>query len=96
MAAEPIIVCAANRDANGFIVLGIRHFDMHMRAHFERIAKVLDVDIKKPIEQGFVDQFGKFYSRTEAWKVAEAAGQIRHRCGGDTANGGTLYSENLY
>jgi hypothetical protein len=47
-------------------------------------------------DQGFIDQFGKYYTRTEAWKIAEAMGQIRYRCGGDTANGGTLYSENLY
>lgn len=47
-------------------------------------------------EAGFVDNFGNFLTRTEAWKVAEAAGQILYRVGGDTANGGTLYSENLY
>lgn len=46
--------------------------------------------------QGFIDQWGVFMDRQEVWKVAEAAGQILHRCGGDTSNGGTLYSENLY
>lgn len=47
-------------------------------------------------DAGFIDQFGNFHTRTEAWKIAEAAGQIFRRCGGDTVNGGTLYSENLY
>jgi hypothetical protein len=48
------------------------------------------------LEEGFIDQFGDFHARTEAWKIAEAAGQILHRCGGDDTDGGTLYSENLY
>lgn len=47
-------------------------------------------------EQGFIDQHGAFMSRREAWEVAEAAGQIIRRVGGDEADGGTLYSENLY
>lgn len=47
-------------------------------------------------EEGFIDQHGNFHTRQQAWKIAEANGQIIHRCGGDTANGGTLYSENLY
>lgn len=47
-------------------------------------------------DQGFIDQFGAFMSRTEAWKVAEAAGQIIRRVDGDAVDGGTLYSENLY
>jgi hypothetical protein len=46
--------------------------------------------------QGFIDQFGVYMTRQEAWKVAEAAGQILYRCGGDTIDGGYLFSENLY
>jgi hypothetical protein len=88
------IVCAANftpRDG-GVIFLGARHFDGLMRtaigAYFlgERVE----------LEEGFIDQFGDFHTRTEAWKIAEAAEQILRRCGGDDADGGTLYSENLY
>ena len=87
------IVCAANRHVeSGRVILGIRHYDAFMHAHI--------VDIKPEwhgeAEQGFVDQFGTFLTRTQAWPIAEAASQIRRRCGGDTANGGTLYSENLY
>ena len=47
-------------------------------------------------KQGFIDQYGVFMTRQEAWKVAEAADQINYRCGGDDKYGGTLYSENLY
>lgn len=44
-------------------------------------------------EQGFIDQHGNFYSREEAWKIAQANGQIIRRVGGDE---GRLFSENLY
>jgi len=47
-------------------------------------------------EQGFLDNKREFLSRTEAWKVAVSANQLVSRCGGDSSNGGTLYSENLY
>lgn len=53
-------------------------------------------DTGGPGAQGFVDNEGNFLTREEAWKVAERCGQIIRRCGGDTANGGTLYSENLW
>jgi hypothetical protein len=97
------IVCAANKvlwkEPSGRfqgeqILLGVRHWDVFMReARYDLASGGLEV---VEVEQGFVDQHGKFLSRTEAWKVAEAAGQIIQRCGGDTADGGTLYSENLY
>lgn len=44
-------------------------------------------------EQGFVDQFGAFLTREEAWAIASAAAQIIHPLPGRE---GTLYSENLY
>jgi hypothetical protein len=44
-------------------------------------------------EQGFVDQYGNFMTREEAWEIAQAAGQIRRPEGGAP---GTLYSEHLY
>lgn len=82
------IVCAANRKRfTGEVIIGIRHFDAFMRK--------MDSE-GDPIDQGFVDNLGNFLSRTDAWKVAEVAGQIIRRVGGDEANGGTLYSENLY
>ena len=47
-------------------------------------------------EDGFIDQFGTFFNRQQAWKIAEKRDQIIRRVGGDIAHGGTLYSENLY
>jgi hypothetical protein len=87
------IVCAANKTADGTLVLGARHYDSVMHDTIDRLKLKRS---HNPDDQGFIDQYGVFLSRTEAWKVAFYAGQIRFRCGGDTANGGTLYSENLY
>ena len=84
------VVCAANRHPDTHeMLLGTRHFDHLMRNAGAGRAKSFT-------EQGFIDQHGEFMTRTEAWQVAEAAGQIIRRCDGDTTNGGTLYSENLY
>lgn len=87
------IVCAANRSHWGLIVCGARHFDTVMHG---MIAELSVVPWGSEWEQGFIDQHGVFLTRTEAWPIAEAAGQIIRRCGGDTTDGGTLYSENLY
>lgn len=88
------VVCAANRnDRSGLVIIGVRHWDAWMHAQAKANPEQW---YGGHHEQGFIDQRGKFLSRTEAWVVAEAAGQIVRRVGGDDANGGTLYSENLY
>lgn len=95
---QPRIVCAAIRTKSYGILVGPRHLDATMRAPME-LMNIIAPERHVPDEfedQGFIDQYGEYYSRTEAWKVAEAAGQIAHRCGGDTRDGGTLFSENLY
>jgi len=53
-------------------------------------------NIPRPVQQGFVDNRGNFLTRTEAWKLAEKTGQIIDRFDSNDADGGTLYSENLY
>lgn len=88
----PRIVCAANRNQAGKILLGVRHWDKFMTDH-----KVW-VDAFAPRNaykwgQGFIDQFGEFYTREEAWKVAEANGQITRD---HDVCPGTLFSEHLY
>ena len=92
MLKPDVIVCAAVRRKNGLIVAGPRHFDATMRQLLGNITP----DQWDWGDQGFLDQRGKFYSRTEAWKIAQAAGQIKYRVGSDTVDGGTLFSENLY
>lgn len=92
------VVCAANRcPKTGHIILGARHWDESMHTHngLFRYAGYSKHDANFS-EQGFIDQHGIFMDRNEAWIVAEAAGQIIRRVGGDEADGGTLYSENLY
>jgi hypothetical protein len=96
MIMERRIVCAANKDISGMIVLGVRHFDEHMLKVL-KLAKLPRFSLIG-VQQGFIDQRGVFLSREEAWLVAEAAGQIIRRVGGDmSADGvGKLFSENLY
>jgi len=81
------VVCAANRKAD-VIICGARHFDTVMRSNI----KLLGLQFTA-WEQGFIDQFGVFMTREEAFIVATDANQIRRRCGGDD---GRLFSENLY
>lgn len=90
------IVCAANYYPDGdLLILGVRHYDDLMGKTMQNLGRHVHIG-KAQMQQGFVDRFGVFQSRTAAWKIAKEAGQIIRRCGGDTANGGTLYSENLY
>lgn len=91
------VVCAAIRAADGRLVLGIRHYsaDMHeqlaRRDDRNRFHGLLDEN------QGFVDQHGEYMTREEAYRVAEAAGQILYpeSCG-EGLDGPKLYSEGLY
>ncbi len=90
--AKPRIVCAAYLSGK-FLAVGPRHYDSTMKQQIENFDELWG---EEKIIQGFIDQFGDFYTRQEAWKIAEANGQIYRRCDGDDADGGTLYSENLY
>lgn len=88
------IVCAANKNLiSGDILLGVRHCDKLMRRQRDRLESF---GKNSDYEQGFIDRYGVFHSRTAAWKIALEANQIIRRVGGDTRDGGTLYSENLY
>ena len=104
------IIAAAARLKIGddlYIIPSVRHFEELFHKNNE--VYILGLVTKHPMlsteqihelfiksEQGFIDRFSKFHNREEAWKIAEPAGQIRHRVDGDTINGGTLFSENLY
>lgn len=98
------IVCAANYHPNSPLILGARHWDPLMHANYEQFEQLHVHRVKTgeavglfpeghEFEQGFIDKFGNWLTREEAWVVANAAGQILRRVGGD---GGRLYSENLY
>ena len=104
------IVSAAARLKIGddlYIIPSIRHIDelfnknneiykLGLKAKYPMLSTGQIHELFNKSEQGFIDRFGKFHNREEAWKIAEPAGQIRRRVNGDTINGGTLFSENLY
>ena len=70
-----------------------RHFDTIMRQQMQAAGWSFKCTES---EEGFIDQYGAWMTRREAWQVAMDARQIVQRVGGDSADGGTLYSENLY
>lgn len=83
------IVCAACRWPDGHVILGIRHFspDMHLSAALQ------GYDPKDCRDQGFVDQFGNYLNRQEAYVIAAGNGQYQPY---EPYTPGTLYSEDLY
>lgn len=86
---DQFVVCAAMRNDNGVIICSPRHFDsiacMQVREN--------EWDLWRKAEQGFVDQYGTFLTREEAWAIANKNNQVTRRVGGDE---GRLFSENLY
>lgn len=66
-------------------ILGYRHCDIMF--HFNDLVR------KDPSAQGFFTSKGRFVSRTEAMKIALAAGQVEKW---KTIHEKTLFSEDLY
>lgn len=84
-----LIVCAAIKKGDR-IITGARHYDKIMR---QQIIASEGIDFwKVGTEQGFIDQFGGFLNREEAWIVAENQNQIRKQ----VSTPGILYSENCW
>lgn len=95
------VVCAANRDRkSGEIILGARHWDSCMRETYQLwvVATNHKTRDMRFVEQGFINTWGEFLTREEAWQVAVHNNQIIKSVGGDMSiNGvGRLFSENLY
>lgn len=84
------IVCAANKNKNnGRIICGARHCDAIMNA---QIKASEGRESWLGASQGFLDQYGRFYNRKQAWVIAERNNQIKKKVSTD----GTLYSENCW
>ena len=71
------IVCSAVKYKE-LIVHGRRHGDA-----FTTMEKLMQQEAYKSIKaeditSGFIDQYGEFHDRKSAWKIAEAAGQIKY------------------
>lgn len=88
------IVSAANRYGD-IIVVGPRHYSNTMQTAIDALGGT--DNLRKyggdDCVQGFIDQYGTFHDRKEAWVIAEARGQIRYP---DVSPTGTLFSEHLY
>jgi hypothetical protein len=82
------IVCAANKLKSGLIVCGARHHDKIMNGQIEAAG---DTHIGE--KQGFIDQRGKWWSRSDAMDIVKCNGQKRRDVPGAELE---LYSENLY
>lgn len=93
------IVCAAMKHPVFFtIICSPRHMDGPCRSAF-RAMKCDEDDLKWV--QGFVNTWGEFLTREEAWIVACHNNQIFRYVGNQTeadfgVQGTKLYSENLY
>jgi len=87
------VVCAANKTKSGTVLLGARHWDTWMveQAHPHRIRGGDE-------EQGFIDQYGNFLTRKEAWVIAKRQNQIIRYVAGQSSEtvDDILWSENLY
>lgn len=86
-----MVVCAAIRHARTEqIVCGARHFDLVMQQFIQegKEGEWADAD------QGFIDQWGNFLDRHEAYIIAERRGQLKGH--GAPHVRGTLFSEDLY
>jgi len=84
------IVCAAILFEQGMIV-GPRHYDAVMMAQYKAMGlKQTEADGI----QGFIDQFGTFFDREQAFEIATRQGQIRHKTGNPDST--ELFSEDLY
>jgi hypothetical protein len=88
------IICAAVRSrSTSKVVIGLHYYDTFMLSAMtvEDFPSYEDRG-----ERGFIDQHGVFLTPTEAWKVAEAAGQILFKGHSDLQSSDTLGPSNLY
>lgn len=89
------IACAANRNKDGVVVCSARHYDPRMVLQMEQMG---GTKLWVNSEQGFIDQWGLFHTREQAWVIAKAAGQIIRIVGSQHPDDevAQLFSENLY
>lgn len=87
---KPWMVCAACK-TGPWIVLGARHWDEIMRSQLDEDELRTSFDW----DQGFIDQWGRFYTREEALVCVKDSGQPfnNERNGGHETQ---LFSEGLY
>lgn len=70
------VVSMAACIVDGHLIVGNRHFCPIMQMTIDNLG-IRDTMHDHEVMQGFVDQWGVYMSREEAWEVAKAAGQIK-------------------
>lgn len=85
---QTLIVCAAIKHKDGTIFCASRHGSPAMIGQMQKAGASWH-----DCEEGFIDQFDRFWGRKEALAIVGITGQeVKYIEGG----GGDLYSENLY
>lgn len=93
---DPILVCSAIKiqtNKADLLLLSARHWDNQMRQQFTQSLHSGYEVYRQTEVQGFIDQFGKFYNRKDAYRLAQHNNQIRFELDYETDE---LYSEMLY
>lgn len=97
--AQRVIVCAANKyilnNGEELIIPCVRHANPVLYAQLSVLkeAGVIDKTLCTPGNQGFIDQYYNWWSREDAYIIAENADQIDHDRNGHDHE---LFSEGLY
>lgn len=93
------IVCAANRfelkSGGNLVIPGVRHYSPDMAKVLDQLEDKLVSDHVHGENQGFVDQWGNYFTREEALIIATHAGQI-NTVREKRAPYDELFSEDLY
>lgn len=87
------VVCSAIRAEDGTILTGIRHYSKDMHESINNRVDGWKFHHRYDEDQGFVDQYGMYMTRKEAYSVAFYAGQIINEAACGNCE---LYSEGLY
>lgn len=87
------IVCAAIRAANGDLILGIRHYSQDMHYQISNRPDGHRFENRHDDDQGFVNTWGEYLTRKQAYIVAQRNNQIIRP---EACTDGVLYSEGLY
>lgn len=96
---QRVIVCAANKyilnNGECLIIPCVRHTNPVLSQQIQVLldAGLLEKSWCLPDNQGFIDQYYNWWSREDAYIIAEAANQINHERNGHSSD---LFSEGLY
>lgn len=88
------IVCAAIRAENGDVIVGIRHYSTDMRHQIRNRPDGHRFENRFGDDQGFVNTWGEYLTREEAYTVAVCNEQIIRET--PFTDSGKLDSEALY